>query len=348
MNSRPSKLDPTTPPKRKRRRWLRWTLRIIAILVVILLIAAELFARHYLGLGDPPLWIEHPEIEYMAMPSRTYHRYGNIVTYNAYSMRNDEFSRHKEDPRELRVMCLGDSVINGGSHVDQADLLTARLKTRLVKALERPATVGNISAGSWGPGNLLAYVKTFGLFDADILVLVLSSHDHTDHPTFEPVVGVERRMPDRTPLFALSEVTHRFLPIYFGWAKDEEDDIEERSDAEKVRKTLASLREIIYTAHETGATVIVLQHPKYEEVLGEELPGHRVLSNVARSMGIEPIQAATAFRDALEEDALIRKGLQEGESTMPYRDRIHPNQVGHRILADLLFDEIMKVVAKVP
>ena len=129
--------------------------------------------------------------------------------------------------------------------MDQAALLTARLETRLVEALERPATVGNISAGSWGPGNLLAYVKTFGLFDADILVLVLSSHDHTDHPTFEPVVGVERRMPDRTPLFALSEVTHRFLPIYFGWVKDEEDDTEERSDAEKVRKCCKMLHGIV-------------------------------------------------------------------------------------------------------
>src|SRR3954462_12635056 len=93
--SPPSSEEPASPPRR--RRWKRlaaWA----AILLLAMLIGGEVFARFYLGLGDPPLLMSYPQIEYLFKPNGTYRRFGNHIHYNAYSMRSDDFPAHKIDP----------------------------------------------------------------------------------------------------------------------------------------------------------------------------------------------------------------------------------------------------------
>ncbi|MFW5682662.1 MAG: SGNH/GDSL hydrolase family protein, partial [Phycisphaeraceae bacterium] len=101
---------------------IRRVWRAFATFVTILvlgLIAIELVARYGLGLGDPPLSQNHPTIEYMLQPGRTYHRFGNEYRVNAYSMRSDPFPDQKSHPDERRVMVFGDSIVNGGNITDQ-------------------------------------------------------------------------------------------------------------------------------------------------------------------------------------------------------------------------------------
>lgn len=169
--------------------WFRRALIALGVFVLAVF-SAEIFCRFCLGLGDPPLLQTDPQIEYLYQPSRTYHRFGNVIRYNAYSMRSDDFPLAKSHPDELRLLVLSDSVITGDAQIDQKDLATEILRRDLQALLNRPVIVGNVSAGSWGPGNLLAYVRKFGWFDADLAILVLSCHDHADHPTFQPWVGV--------------------------------------------------------------------------------------------------------------------------------------------------------------
>lgn len=93
---------------RDKRRLLR--LGGIGICVIVL---GELFARFYLGLGDPPLSVAHPTIEYMFKPNQDVYRFGNRQLYNRYGMRSPYFDREKSDD-ELRILVIGDSVVNGG------------------------------------------------------------------------------------------------------------------------------------------------------------------------------------------------------------------------------------------
>src|SRR5262249_37809632 len=148
--------------------------------------------------------------EYRFVPSRTYHRFGNVIHYNQWSQRADDFPQHKSSPDELRVMMIGDSVINGGVLTDQAKTIPAQLQSRLRQALGRPVIVGNASAGSWGPPNELAYVKKFGLFDADVVIFVFNNFDCVDAMTFTPTVGVREDYPDHTPVSALWEGWTRY------------------------------------------------------------------------------------------------------------------------------------------
>src|SRR5450432_2448943 len=103
--------------KKPRRHWLRWGI----VVIVTLLIVAELVARFGLGLGDPPLSMADPTMEYINQPSKTYHRFHHIIHYNTYSMRSGEVTPHKTDPSELRVLMIGDSVINGGAQTDDSE-----------------------------------------------------------------------------------------------------------------------------------------------------------------------------------------------------------------------------------
>jgi hypothetical protein len=148
--------------------------------------AAEWFARARLGLGNPPLSVTHPTIEYLFKPNQDVLRFGNRVRINAYGMRSDDFPTNKAQD-EFRVLVFGDSVLNGGNLTDQKELATELLSVRLEQALERPVVVGNVSAGSWGPGNWLGYAREYGFFDADAVVLLISTHDYRDNPTFEPL-----------------------------------------------------------------------------------------------------------------------------------------------------------------
>ena len=59
-------------------------------------------------------------------------------------MRSAEFPKHKQDPRKLRILVLGDSIINGGTLTDQDDLATELLRRDLIERLGRPVVVGNI------------------------------------------------------------------------------------------------------------------------------------------------------------------------------------------------------------
>ena len=62
---------------------------IVALAAVCLLaVGGEWFARSVLGLGDPPLSITHPRIEYLYVPNQDVQRFGKRFLVNDYSMRS--------------------------------------------------------------------------------------------------------------------------------------------------------------------------------------------------------------------------------------------------------------------
>jgi hypothetical protein len=319
-------LHPAEPQPRPRRPWRR-RLLALAFILVLLLIGGELFARFYLGLGDPPLSMADPEIEYLFKPDQDCRRFGNRIRYNHYSMRSDDFPAHKSRPDELRVLVVGDSVVNGGVLTDQSQIATSLLQVRLTKELGRPVVVGNIAAGSWGPPNQLAYLKRFGLFDADVLVIVLSSHDYADAPTFEPI-STNINLPDRKPILALWEGFQRYLlpRLTRRSASNEAGPLPSTAEARPgdVRACLTAIREMIDLGRRAGARVIVAQHLTREETLASPEPGHAEIAEEVRRAGLTPVELAPAF------DAARARGREL------YRDRIHPSPAGQEVIAQTL------------
>jgi len=290
------------------------------------LVVAELLARTVLGLGDPPLSVAHSSIEYLFRPNQDVMRFGNRFVVNEYGMRSEPFPQ-KKAAGELRVLVFGDSVVNGGNLTDHEALATTLLARRLAQDLDRTVHVGNVSAGSWGPGNWLAYAREFGFFDADVVVLVASSHDAVDNPTFAPLDPSTH--PQTKPLLALIEGVTRYLPRYLprSAAQGAPAPSEEQVGA-AMRRGLSDLREFLLLARAQAPRVLLLQHPEMQEIeSGRWQPGHETIAQVAAECGVTVIQLAPALAAA----------IQRGEQ--PYRDNIHVNEIGQAALADVLRQE---------
>lgn len=261
----------------------------------------ELFARFGLGLGDPPLMVAHPTIEYLFKPG-TYHRFGHTIHYNSQHMRAPEGGT-------FPVLFLGDSVTNGGAQTDDTELITSLLSRKL------GVPIGNVSAGSWGPQNLLAYTEAFGFFEAKVIVIVVSSHDAGDLPTFAPTVGVNRDFPAERPPSALWEAVTRYVPRFLpiGTSGPSGDPM---GDGRPDDSALDAFGRLIDRALASGADVLVVQHLKLNETLEDPLPGHREIAAVATARGVRVIPVD-----------LPDSG---------YRNVIDPNAEGYQRLSEVL------------
>lgn len=198
---------------------------LLAGLVVLigLLLLLEVGLRLLLGLGNPLLYLADEEIGYLLAPNQYVRRFGNRMMINEYSMRSPAITRTRP-ASALRVLLLGDSIANGASWTDQAQTIAARITTQLELVIQETSTqnrilqnpfesveVLNASVNSWGPRHQLAYLKRFGTFEAQVVVLLLNTDDlFAAAPTSEPV-GRDRNYPDRKPASAIAEAFSRYL-----------------------------------------------------------------------------------------------------------------------------------------
>ncbi len=306
--------------------------RIGWLLIMAILITAggELYARYHLGLGTPPLSVKDNNIEYMFKPDQDVYRFGNHISINNYGMRSGAISPRKNG-NEFRVMVFGDSVLHGGNLTDQGELASTVLQKELIEVTAEKVVVGNISAGSWGPGNWLAYAHKYGFFDADVVVLVISSHDYADNPTFQPLDP--NTHPTERPFTALGESITRYLPRYFpNFAPSEktnETDHFAEPATEEVAKGLEDLRGLLVLAKNSAKVVLVFQHWERDEATkGEAKPGNARIQKLCESIGIHSVQLESYFNES------IKNGRD------PYRDNIHPNQIGQQLIARAILERL--------
>ncbi|MEZ4701055.1 MAG: hypothetical protein R2834_12035 [Rhodothermales bacterium] len=295
------------------------------VLLVLLTSAGELVARYGLGLGDPPLSVADPRIEYRFKPDQDLYRFHHHFATNAYGMRSDPIQNPK-GRNELRILFFGDSVVNGGSLIDQSELATTLVQDRLAGQSGIDVTVGNVSAGSWGPGNWLAWAETYGFFDADVIVLVISSHDARDNPTFAPLDPSTH--PTEKPVLALYEALTRYVPRYLpGLAKPAPalatPGTGSTSPDAAMQHALTDLERFLLLASAQTRAVLVIQHLEIQE-LDQPGPteGFAHIDALCRKLGI----ATFDLRDPLT--AALKAGGH------PYSDNIHLTREGQRLLAD--------------
>jgi hypothetical protein len=269
----------------------------------------------------------------MLRPNQDVYRLGRHIAVNEYGMRSPAFPKHKSDPRELRVLVVGDSVINGGNLTDQAHLATTLLAERVTKQTNRPTIVGNVSAGSWGPPNMLAWTQAYGLLDADCVVVVFSSHDASDVPTFAPLDKLER--PTRKPLSALYEGLVRYAPRYLpALAPAEPLHSEQLPTSEPPRaEALDAARQLFLGIQSAGAEASLVQHFTRSELDCEPVAGYLALAAIAADLKIPHL-----------DDRQILSSTRGGPS--PYRDDIHPNDRGQSLLAESLYQAVRPCIAE--
>lgn len=285
-----------------------------------ILIISELILRFKFGFCNALLYQSSNKYEYIAQPNQDRYRFGAHIYYNCYSQRNEE-----PDSTKVRILGLGDSVLFGGTWMDQDSLATTLFNQ------ETGMQILNISAGSWGPDNCAAYLKEKGTFGAKAMILVCSSHDAYDTMSFVPVVGIYPNYPDKQYKLAIIELLDRYLlpRIQYFYRKqkaklDPDAIVVKAATEQSVAKKSAlfnpgfgQLKEIadslnipfgIYLHAEKGE----LEKGKYND-MGKEI-----------------------CKWAEDNNVLLIKGLESGEETYMYKDVIHYNEKGQRHLADIL------------
>ncbi|MCA9292140.1 MAG: SGNH/GDSL hydrolase family protein [Phycisphaerales bacterium] len=325
--------DATTDERRRRSRWGR-RLVVGGLVLVVVLVGAEIVARVAFGLGDPPILVHDPELDYYYKPDRTYRRFGNTVHYNAWAMRSDDFPERRSDPDECRVMIVGDSIINGGVLTDQADLATSRIQRDLAARLGRPVVVGNISAGGWSPVHQRAYVERYGLFDADVVVFVLNGLDAVETPALP--------MPDRVsedsrPWCALAEVAQRYVPrawedltLRLGLRAPTPARVFTDADRAACR---AAMTDLFARASATTPRVLVFYQRDEAELDGPPFEGRATIEDLTRAASLPFIDLGPAMIAA------------RGRGIEPYRDHIHPSVAGQQVLAEAMLPRILEVLS---
>lgn len=281
------------------------------LILVALLVACEFVARLYFGLGDPPLTVRDPEVEYFFKPGE-YHRFGNTIFYNEYSMRSPPPPSRSERGRGgLTILVLGDSVVNGGSLTDQQDLATEILAGRLPDN----SWVGNASAGSWGPANIAAYVRKHGTFSADLIIVVLNSEDLNDVPQFKDELGPN--FPQTAPATALQEVWERYLPRYLPFLVGAEGRPGARIQGPN--EGADHVLDLVNLLAATRTRVQFVLHPGRSELSSGPNEMGRALRRLLQQQGVSYIEAGPYLE------------------ARNYRDGIHINAEGQSIYADLFF-----------
>lgn len=259
--------------------------------------------------GKPPLYDPHPEIEYINRPNQDVHYFGNRIRYNSHSMRSPEPG---DAPQERFVLVLGDSVVNGGRRLHQREIATSL-------ATDRETLYGNASARSWGPQNMHAWLNAYDGWQPDQLILVLSSHDFSDVPTFDELPGLTH--PSRSSGL-IAEAFGREALIWL--RKFKQRSVQRHSTARSDKSTMVWVERIIDLARERGASVCAIQHLTRDEMkLGPD-ERHAKIRQTLEAQGVEPLQLADTFRGS------------ELPLSAIYRDHIHLSEQGQELLAEAL------------
>lgn len=280
----------------------------------------EIILRYVFGFCDAVLYQSSPAYEYIAQPNQHRYRFFSHIDYNSYSQRSEE-----PDSTKTIVLGLGDSVIFGGTMLDQDSVATTLFSK------ETGMQMLNISSGSWGPDNCAAYLKEKGTFGAKAMVLVCSSHDAFDVMSHVPVVGIYPNYPDKQYKLAIWEVIDRYLmpriKVYFRGKQllDPDAQVVEKvkSDEGVANKALnfdPGFDQLLQISEEKHIPFFIYLHPEVGEVMSRKYKeGGLMIMEWAKTHHIKLID-----------------GLNEGVTVDMYRDVIHLNEKGQRNLANSL------------
>ena len=286
---------------------------------VIVVAIAEAVLRLGFGFCDALLYQPSDRYEYIAQPNQDRHRFGVRLRTNSYSQRSEE-----PDSTKTIVLGLGDSIIFGGGWMDNDSLATSLFSK------ETGMQMLNISCGSWGLDNSVAYLREKGTFGAKAMVLVCSSHDAYDAMTFAPVVGVWPNYPNKQYKLAIWELIDRYVIPYVKVKTQTKQFADPDAEVEKKaadRQVVQKSPYFVKGFDDLKQMADSLQIPLYIYLHAEQ-------GELKRQRYNEMGQQIVLWADSAQ--VTLINGIKEGERIDMYHDIIHFNEKGQRHLADVM------------
>lgn len=181
---------------------------------------------------------------------------------------------------------------------------------------------GHISAGSWVPTNMEAWLRVYGALGFDTAVVNLSSHDAEDPPTFAPLSAQTHSQ--ETPLFALQEAVTRYFPCFLPDILGKfESDLEIPLGPMNMAKGYAAVVDRINPVQATGLRLCLAQHQSRIEFATGPDEGWALLGRIFAARGVPIVQLSEWISPSVSQDSR-------------FRDDIHLNNTGQRALSKAL------------
>jgi lysophospholipase L1-like esterase len=309
-------------------------MRYVSGALIAALVVLEAAAR-LAGFGAT-LAYETTAYGYRVKPNQAITRMGNAIYYNDLGLRNATVAAL---PAEgvTRILCIGDSITYGGTQADQEQTYPYQLQKLLATAPPGiNAEVLNASAGGWATENEEGWLEAHGVFGAQWVILQVATHDLFQPRSGAGIVGNHPSFPSGQPWFALQEVVTRYaIPMVGRLAHDPGVEIQFRS-ADDVRRVLSSINRIEAMVRRSNArlAVLLVEQPK----------------------GIEPTDPLTVRAKAQLSQQLTKlevplirpsQDVEQAGGVRLFRDGLHPNAEGNRVLARALLAFLATTVQSV-
>lgn len=282
------------------------------------------FTFRLIGFNDFPLVIVDSDVEYLFAPNQKRTVVNKHFVTNSLGMR----SQDGVSKADCSILVFGDSVVNGGIQIDQGDLATSwvnRVAQRETSSGD--CIVGNVSAGSWGPKNWLEYYKKYIKFKPTLVVVVISGHDLTDLPNFNPIAHSTH--PTYNDLLAIISIMRRFVPRYYPFFEEyvELGGLEPTSFIAEKEGRRALNNFFGYAV--SKSPVISIYHETYREVSeGEKAPEYKVIRDISVENGVPMFDTHYYYSSVLNDGG------------MSHNDWIHLTEEGQLALSQCILEGI--------
>ncbi|MCG6134885.1 MAG: SGNH/GDSL hydrolase family protein [Nostoc sp. LLA-1] len=308
----------------------------IPFVAIITVLGSEIALRLLFGLGSPVLSQVDNYTGYRFQPNQKIFRFGKTIEYNQYSQRTSPITLKKPQDT-LRILMIGDSVLNGGNPIDQKEIITELLAAK-IQASGKPAEVLNASAGSWGMGNQLGYLQQFGTFNSDAVILQVGTHDLTQPTSTSEHVGNHPNYPDRPPISAIQEAVARYViprvlenADFNQFFHPETPQVSSAQLNQEFQKNMQLFKEVVNLVRDEKILIYVLFTPNRYDLVPEPItpPYKPEFMEVLKSLQIPVFDTHKAWSK-----------LPSSTVKSYFRDDVHLNEVGNQAAANLIFQQL--------
>ena len=302
----------------------------IPICAIASLSAIELALR-LLGFGNPALLQADAKAGYIFAPNQLVYRFGNRIEYNQFSQRSEPIDSAKPEGT-LRILMIGDSVLNGNNTTDQNETIPELLEARLL-GIKKQVEVLNASAGSWGIGNQLGYIRQFGTFESDAVILQIGTHDLVQPTSNSAGVGSDPLMPNRKPLLAIQEVFERHVMPRLSsiFRSDSPAAGVPVSQSQRFRENMQRFEQIVALVRAENIPLFVLYTCDRADLL--PVPNQPKFKS-------EFVDRLKALKIPVIDTHAAWSKLPKTRVESYFRDGVHPTVPAYEAMADLMFQQL--------
>ena len=159
---------------------MRKNLIFLLFTFFIVLLSLQVIDQVFLkkkGLGKPILYYLSPDISYGLRPSQRFSRDQiNFVEINNLGMRSSENWSENTTKEKYKILLFGDSVLYGGTYVDNKDILSHKLCKKLKEIKNKKTICGNFGTNAYGITNITNRVIKESLdIKGDLIIVQLTS-----------------------------------------------------------------------------------------------------------------------------------------------------------------------------